>query len=216
MNGVQVTLAFVDDHPLMLNGLKGLFAEEPDYHVVATGFSASEARQIAETHRPDVLFMDLSMPGDVFLVIADIARNFKDTKVMVCTAFSSVDSAMRALDAGANGFVLKTSPIVELFTAIESVRRGELFITTQYASQVLTGLRNRAQREAFNRAVKLNVREKQILGYLRLAETNREIACHLSISEKTVKRYMTTLMQKLHARNRVQVVVQSQDAEKFS
>ncbi len=200
----------------MLNGLTGLFAEEPDYHVVATGFSASEARQIAETHRPDVLFMDLSMPGDVFLVIADIARNFKDTRVMVCTAFSGVDSAMRALDAGANGFVLKTSPVAELFTAVESVRRGELFITAQYASQVLSGLRNRAQREAFNRAVKLNVREKQILGYLRLAETNREIALHLSISEKTVKRYMTTLMQKLHARNRVEVVVQSQNAENYS
>ena len=216
MNGARVKLAFVDDHPLMLNGLTGLFAEGPDYHVVATGFSASEARQIAETHRPDVLFMDLSMPGDVFLVIADIARNFKDTKVMVCTAFSGVDSAMRALDAGANGFVLKTSPVAELFTAVESVRRGELFITAQYASQVLSGLRNRAQREAFNRAVKLNVREKQILGYLRLAETNREIALHLSISEKTVKRYMTTLMQKLHARNRVEVVVQSQKPENYS
>ena len=200
----------------MLNGLKGVFAEAPDYHVVATGISACEARQIAEANRPDVLFMDLSMPGEVFQVIGDIARNFKNTKVMVCTAFSGVDSAMRALDAGANGFVLKTSPVAELFTAVESVRRGELFITTQYASQVLSGLRNRAQREAFNQAVRLNVREKQILGYLRQAETNREIARHLSISEKTVKRYMTTLMQKLHARNRVEVVVQSQKAESLS
>lgn len=216
MNGAQVTLAFVDDHPLMLNGLKELFAEAPDYHVVATGFSASEALQIAATHRPDVLFMDLSMPGDVFSAIADIARNFKDTRVMVCTAFSGVDSAMRALDAGANGFVLKTSPIAELFTAVESVRRGELFITAQYASQVLGGLRNRAQREAFNRAVKLNVRERQILERLRLAKTNREIALSLLISEKTVKRYMTTLMQKLHARNRVEVVVQSQKSENYS
>ena len=117
---------------------------------------------------------------------------------------------MRALDAGATGFVLKSSPVDEIFVAVESVMREELFITGQYASQVMSGLRNRAQREALARKVKLNVREKQIVEYLRQARTNREIALSMSISEKTVKHYMTILMQKLHARNRVEVVVQSQ------
>ena len=210
MSGVRTTIAFVDDHPILLEGLKGLFADVPSYSVIATGSSANEAWQIVETYEPDVLFMDLSMPGDVFATIAKIAKGPARTRVVVYTAFSGVDSAMRALDAGATGFVLKNSPVDEIFEAVESVMREELFITGQYASQVMSGLRNREQREAFNRKVKLNVREQQIVEYLRQARTNREIAVSMSISEKTVKHYMTVLMQKLHARNRVEVVVQSQ------
>ena len=211
MSSVRTTIGFVDDHPILLEGLKGLFADIPSYSVIATGCSANEAWQIVEAHQPDVLFMDLSMPGDVFSAISKIVRAPARTRVVVYTAFSSVDSAMRALDAGATGFVLKSSPVDEIFVAVESVMREELFITGQYASEVMSGLRNRAEREALARKVKLNVREKQIVKYLRQARTNREIAFSMSISEKTVKHYMTTLMQKLHARNRVEVVVQSQN-----
>ena len=210
MYGVKTTIAFVDDHPILVEGLKGLFSDVPSYSVIATGFSANEAWQIVEAHQPDVLFMDLSMPGDVFSAIAKIVRAPARTRVVVYTAFSSVDSAMRALDAGATGFVLKSSPVDEIFVAVEAVMREELFITGQYASQVMSGLRNRAERETLARKIKLNVREKQIVQYLRQARTNREIALSMSISEKTVKHYMTILMQKLHARNRVEVVVQSQ------
>jgi DNA-binding NarL/FixJ family response regulator len=210
MSGAAITIAFVDDHPILLQGMKSLFSGDPSFHVVATGNSANQGRQIAEVHQPDVLFMDLSMPGDVFSVITDIVAHSDRTKIIVFTAFSSVDSAMRALDAGATGFVLKGATFDELFEAIEAVMRGEMFITKQYASQVLGGLRNRAQREAVNRSVKLNVREKQIVEHLLKARTNREIASSLLISEKTVKRYMTTLMLKLHARNRVEVAIQAQ------
>jgi DNA-binding NarL/FixJ family response regulator len=210
MDGIKTTIGFVDDHPILLQGLQGLFSDNPAYNVVATGYSANDALQIAQTHQPDVLFMDLSMPGDVFSVIKQIVRDFSCTKVVVYTAFSGVDSAMRALDAGAMGFVLKSAPVEELFLAAESVVRRELFITRQYASLVMSGLRNRSEREAFNRDVKLNVREKQIVDFLRQARTNREIALSLSLSEKTVKRYMTLIMQKLHARSRVDVLVQLQ------
>ena len=212
MNGVKTTIGFVDDHPILLEGLKGLFSDSPSYSVVATGRSASEAWELVASQQPDVVLMDLSMPGDVYAVIGQIVKSPVRTKVVVYTAFSSVDSAMHALDAGATGFVLKSSPVDEIFEAVESVMRDELFITGQYASQVMTGLRNRAQREALNRKVKLNVREKQIVEYLRQARTNREIAASMSLSEKTVKHYMTILMQKLHARNRVEVVVQSQSS----
>ena len=211
VNDAQVTVAFVDDHPLILDGLKRFFAAEPAYRVVATGDSASEARLIAETHRPDVLFMDLSMPGNAFSVIADVVRRFHKTKVIVCTTFSSVYSAMRAFDAGASGFVLKTSPMEDLVTAVELVRRGELYITAQFKNHVMGGLRNKSRLASFNQAVKLTVRERQILDHLGLAKTNREIALSLSISEKTVRRHSTTLMQKLHARNHVELVIQSLD-----
>ena len=75
MYGVKTTIAFVDDHPILVEGLKGLFSDIPSYSVIATGCSASEAWQIVEAHQPDVLFMDLSMPGDVFSAIAKIVKS---------------------------------------------------------------------------------------------------------------------------------------------
>jgi DNA-binding NarL/FixJ family response regulator len=138
------------------------------------------------------------------------------TKVVVFTAYCSIDSALKALDAGATGFVLKGSPSSELFEAIDMVMSGQMFVTREYASQVMNGLRDRARKQALNEAIKLNVREQQIVGHLMQARTNREIAAELRISEKTVKHYMTGLMAKLKARNRVEVVIaarQNQDSE---
>jgi DNA-binding NarL/FixJ family response regulator len=203
-------VAFVDDHPVLLDGIAALFGRDPAFEVVATGGSAEAALRIVETHAPEILFMDLSMPGNVFAAITDISRSHGTTKTVVFTAFSSVDSALRALDAGAVGFVLKGSTMAELFEAIDAVRRGELFITRQYASQVLSGLRNRARQDEINKAIKLSVREKQILEHLMHARTNREIADRLLLSEKTVKHYMTNLMSKLNARNRVELVIEAQ------
>ena len=120
--------------------------------------------------------MDLSMPGNVFSAIAEISQAKPDVRVVVFTAFSSVDSALRALDAGALGFVLKGTTLTEFFEAIEAVRNGQLFITKQYASQVLSGLRNRTKQDEIDKAAKLSIREKQILEHLLLARTNREIA----------------------------------------
>jgi DNA-binding NarL/FixJ family response regulator len=154
--------------------------------------------------------MDLSMPGNVFSAITQISQDYPGTKILIFTAFSSVDSALRALDAGATGFVLKGSTCEELFEAVDAVLRGEMFITKQYASQVMSGLRERTQRDDLVRPVKLSVREKQIVSQLLQARTNREIASKLLISEKTVKHYMTGLMSKLQARNRVEVVIAAQ------
>ena len=205
-----ITLAFVDDHPVLLEGMTALFSYEPRYKVVAKGSSADDAMNLVREHHPDLLFMDLSMPGDVFSAISEIAERHPDTRVVVFTAFSSVDSALRALDAGATGFVLKGGRMDEVLEAAEVVLRGEMYITKQYAGQVLSGLRNKARRDELARAVRLSVREKQIVGHLLQARTNREIASNLSISEKTVKYYMSTLMTKLNARNRVEVVIAAQ------
>jgi len=187
-----------------------LFGRNPAFEVVATGNSADAALRIVEKHAPEILFLDLSMPGNVFGAIAEISRSQPNVKTVVFTAFSSVDSALRALDAGAMGFVLKGSTLTEMFEATEAVRHGELFITKQYASQVMGGLRNRARQDEINRAIKLSVREKQILEHLMHGRTNREIADSLLLSEKTVKHYMTNMMSKLHARNRVELVIEAQ------
>ncbi|RZJ83912.1 MAG: response regulator transcription factor [Massilia sp.] len=207
---VSASVAFVDDHPVLLEGIVHLFKTKTSFDVVASGFSAMDAVKIAEAARPEILFMDLSMPGNVFEAIAEIAQKHSSVKVIVFTAFSSVDSALRALDAGAMGFVLKGSTLADLHEAITVVMRGELYITQQYASQVMSGLRNRARRDELVKAIKLSVREQQIIQHLMHARTNREIAERLLISEKTVKHYMTTLMSKMKARNRVELVIEAQ------
>ena len=121
-----------------------------------------------------------------------------------------MDPAIRALDAGAAGYVLKGSSAQELIQAVEAVRHGETYITQRFASQVIAALRNTAVRRVAAEAVKFSIREDQIVRLLLRGKTNKEIAVALRISEKTVKNYMTILMQKLNARNRLEVVIAAQ------
>ena len=209
----QVTIAVADDHPVLLEGIVSLFKSNDRFRIVGQADNADSSMQLVTEHSPDVIIMDLSMPGDVFRTISKIAAQMSHTKVVVFTAYCSIDSALKALDAGATGFVLKGSPCAELFEAIEAVLSDQMFITRQYASQVMNGLRDRSRRQALNEAIKLSVREKQIVGQLLQARTNREIASELRISEKTVKHYMTGLMLKLKARNRVEVVIAARQNE---
>nr|WP_295887874.1 response regulator transcription factor [uncultured Devosia sp.] len=208
-----LTVAIADDHPVLLAGMVSLFAGSDRHRVVGQAVCADSSLELVNTLAPDVIIMDLSMPGDVFRTIAQIVATAPNTKVVVFTAYCSIESALKALDAGATGFALKGSPSSELLEAIDTVMAGQMFVTRQYASQVMNGLRERARRQALDEAVKLNVREKQIVGQLMLARTNREIAAQLHISEKTVKHYMTGLMLKLKARNRVEVVIASRESE---
>lgn len=205
-----IRIAFVDDHPVLLKGMAAVFACEEGLEIVAEGESADAALEVVARHKPDVLITDLSMPGNVFGAITEISRTYPQTHVVVFTAFSSVDSVLKALDAGATGFVLKGGRIEEVIEAVSAVMRGELYITKQYAGQVLGGLRSREARERLNNAIRLSVREKQIVGHLMHARTNREIASELLLSENTVKYYMTGLMAKLNARNRMEVVLAAQ------
>ncbi|MCP8883731.1 response regulator transcription factor [Devosia sp. XJ19-1] len=218
-----ITVAIADDHPVLLAGMVSLFSSSDKHQIIGQASSADTSMALVCDYNPDVIIMDLSMPGDVFRTIAQIVATAPNTKVIVFTAFCSIESALKALDAGATGFALKGSPSSELIEAIDTVMAGQLFVTRQYASQVMNGLRERARRQALAEAVKLNVREKQIIGHLMQARTNREIAAQLNISEKTVKHYMTGLMLKLKARNRVEVVIasrlrqdQQQDANALS
>lgn len=211
-----ISLVVADDHPVLLAGMIALFSSSARHKIIGQADSADSSMELVTTLAPDVIVMDLSMPGDVIRTIAQIVATAPQTKVVVFTAYCSIDSALKALDAGATGFVLKGSPSCELFEAIDMVMSGQMFVTREYASQVMNGLRDRARRQALNEAIKLNVREQQIVGHLMQARTNREIAVELRISEKTVKHYMTGLMAKLKARNRVEVVIaarQNQDTE---
>lgn len=205
-----ISIAFVDDHPILLEGIVSVFSRSSELNIVAKGYTTEDALKIAETHSPDILVVDLSMPGDIFEAISKISGRQSNTKVIAFTAATGIDQAVRALDAGASGYVLKGSTADDLLNAVHAVRTGETFITQGFAGKVIAALRNASLRKAAVQAIKLSIREEQIVRLLMRGRTNREIAEQLHISEKTVKHYMTVLMQKLNVRNRLEVVIAAQ------
>jgi DNA-binding NarL/FixJ family response regulator len=183
------------------------------FEVVGTGTSANEIVELCRRTNPQVAVVDLHMPGDVYGAISTAIKVSPATRIVAFTAATGVDSAIRALDAGASGYVLKGSNTTELVNAISSVQSGETYITQNFANRVITGLRDASLRRRAAEAVMLSIREQQIVRLLMIGKTNKEIAIAIKISEKTVKHYMTALMQKLQVRNRLEVVIA---AQKFS
>ncbi|MFD1327190.1 response regulator [Mycoplana ramosa] len=207
----EVTLAFIDDHPVLLEGIGKIFSMDRAFRVVASGSSASDAIHISRQFRPDVLVMDLNMEGNAFEAIGWIARAAPETKVVAFTAASGTDAAVKALEAGASGYVFKGSTTEELRRAIFAVLKGGTFISQEVALSVITALRSSKKGHDLDRnALKLSVREQQVVSFLLLGKTNREIAAELGIGDKTVKHYIGILLQKLQVRNRTELVLAAQ------
>ena len=202
----KIRLALVDDHPTLLRGLAAIFGGDGRYEVVATGASAEQAVEVVRDAHPGVLIVDLSMPGDVFAAIEAMTLSGPTLKIVVFTAFANVELALRAMDAGAHAFVLKGSPSDNLHDAIATVLRGDLYVSPEFSQKLVAGFRKRGRREAAT-AVKLSTRERELVDCLLEAKSNKEIARTLNLTEKTVKHYMTNLMNKLKVRNRVEVVI---------
>ncbi|MGK6315437.1 LuxR C-terminal-related transcriptional regulator [Neorhizobium sp. DT-125] len=207
---MPISVAFVDDHPILLEGLVSLYSGKDDLFVSAQGENAIDALRIAEEKRPDVLVLDLNVPGDILATIEKIVRNCHPTKIIVFTEASNIETAIRILHLGVCGYVLKGSTARDLHEAIRIVHGGNTFITPGFATKIILSMKASELRRRTRVEKRLSVREEQIVSYLMMGKTNREIAQMLDISEKTVKHYMTALMQKLDARNRLEVVLAAQ------
>lgn len=200
-------IAFVDDHPTLLTGIAALFSADGGFSVVGTESSADGAVEVARLTQPDLMTLDLSMPGDVYAAIRTIGELSPATKMIIFTAYADVDLALQALDAGAHAFVLKGRPSEDLFAAIETVTKGGLFVSPDFSPKLIAGFRNRTRREDERSAAKLSPREQQLVQCLLEAKSNKEIARTLNLTEKTVKHYMTNLMYKLKVKSRLEVVL---------
>ncbi|KOF17815.1 response regulator receiver protein [Ensifer adhaerens] len=207
---MSISVAFVDDHPILLEGLVSLYSGKSDLEIVAKGENAVDALKIVEEFSPEVLVLDLSMPGDAIAAIELVAQKYKDTRIIVFTANSSIETAIQVLNYGVSGYVLKGSSASDLHEAIRTVYDGETFITAGFATKVIMAMKTAEIRRRSQAQRRLSLREEQIVRHLMRGSTNREIAACLDISEKTVKHYMTVLMQKLDVRNRVEVVLAAQ------
>lgn len=212
----SVSVALIDGHPITVEGVAHVLAAEGTFTVVARGGGTHDALAIAERHRPDLMILDLAIIGNAIAAIADITARYPGIGIIVFTAAPGVDYAVNALEAGARGYVSKTCTTDELVNAAKAVTAGNTYISQNFASEVVTALRNASVRRIAMQALRLSSREDQIVQFLLGGKTNKEIAFQLGITERTVKHYMTVLMQKLNARNRVEVVIAAQSLKRNS
>jgi len=210
----QLTIAVADDHPVFLAGLNELLSSEGSIQVVGGADTAEASVEMVAATVPDLAILDLSMPGDVIRAIAEITGIAASTRVLVYTAYCSTESAVRALEAGAVGFVLKSSPYEELLEAIDAVFSGKIFVSARYAVAVMAALQEHSRVNTLYETAKLTSRELEIVALLLEGCTNRQIATRLKLSERTVKYYMTHIMLKLKARNRLEVVISARQHER--
>src|SRR6478735_3707310 len=204
------SIAIVEDHPMLMEGIAAFLKQRGGFALAATGNAADDIVSITCTHQPDDMIVDLGMAGDVFKAIAEASRISPKTKIIVFTASASTDDAIGALDAGAKGYVLKGGPGDDLIQALQCAQRNDVYVSPSFATKLICALKDKAlerQKPACNR---LSVREEQIVRLLLCGMMNSEIARELSLSNKTVKSHMTTLMAKLNAHNRLEALIAAQ------
>lgn len=202
----RISIAVVDDHPILRHGLAAVLRNEPRFRFVAEGGSATEALQIAELHRPDIIILDLNIPGGGIEALKQIVLEFPSVRCIILTVCDSGDTAIGALNAGAQGYILKGVSGADLKSAILTVFNNESFVSPEFATKMLLAAQSRSQDTSIADS-RLSFRESQILREVAAGLSNRMVAEKLSISEKTVKHYMSSIMQKYGVSNRVSAVI---------
>ncbi|MEQ1653940.1 MAG: response regulator transcription factor [Hyphomicrobium sp.] len=202
-------IAIVDDHPLFRDGVVLTLGTDATLELVGQGSTAEQAIQIAQDILPDVLLLDISLPGGGIEATREIARLCPYIKVIMLTASENEEHVSSALEAGARGYILKGIGAAELIRTVHAVHEGESYVSPQLAARLLTTMRPRAPAPvaADDPLPSLTRREEQILDAVANGKTNKEVAKQLNISEKTVKHYMTNIMHKLQVRNRVEAAL---------
>jgi DNA-binding NarL/FixJ family response regulator len=196
-----IRLLIADDHPVVRDGLRGMLANEADFEVVGEAASGAEAVLLTERERPDVVLMDLQMPGvDGATATAEITERFPGTRVLVLTTYDTDADILRAVEAGATGYLLKDAPRERLFPAIRSAARGETVLAPTVATRLVNRMRVPAE-EA------LTSREIEVLGLVARGSSNADVAASLFISEATVKTHLLHIFGKLGVDDRTAAVV---------
>lgn len=209
MQGARVSL--ICGHPLLLEGMAYAISSRDDYSIVSQAGLALEALNIAKLDRPDILILDPADYEHIFDTISKIVQLPSNPKVVVLSAYKNIEYVMQALDAGATGYLTYASTSGEFLECTQTVLGGDTFVSPCIAAKLIASLRTAALRKAAAQKLRLTLREEQIVALLRKGKTNREMAVELNLSEKTVKHYMTVLMQKLAARSRLEVVLALKD-----
>ena len=202
----RIRILIVDDHEVVRLGLRILLEGQSEMEVVAEAGNADEALREVERHRPHVAVVDIHLPGRSGLeACQEIRRRFPDTRVVILTSFADDDFIAEALRVGASGYVLKQVGGDELVRAVQATARGETALDPQTAARVVARLRDletKAEADVFRN---LSVREKEVLRLIAKGRSNKEIGAALSLSEITVRNYISNVLDKLGLANRVEL-----------
>jgi len=201
----QIQVLLADDHPVVREGLRGMLAAEPDISVVAEAGSGSEAVAMTLLHRPDVVLMDLRMPsGDGVDAITRIQAARSSSRIIVLTTYDTDADILRAVEAGAAGYLLKDTPRAALVSAIRAAARGETVLAAAVAGRLMTAVRG-PQPDA------LSARETEVLGLVSRGLTNAQIGRVLFVSEATVKTHLMRACAKLGVTGRTAAVTKAME-----
>jgi len=200
----MITVIVADDHAVVRQGLAGLIEAAGDMTVLATATDGEAAVALARQHRPDVVLMDLQMPGtDGVAATRAITDGVPGVEVLVLTSFSDTTRILAALDAGAVGYLLKDAEPEDLLAGVRAVARGESPIHPRAARQLLLARASRS-------GVELSPRETEVLRLVVAGLANKQIARRLGITERTVKAHLTSVFQRIGVTDRTQAALWAQ------
>ena len=208
---MTIRIVLADDHPIFRDGLIHSIEETGNFKVVGVGGSADEAVTLAARHKPDIALLDLSMPGNGITAAARISQAGTAKAIAMLTVSEDSGDVTAAMQAGAIGYLLKGVSAIELRDILGRIANGEAHVSPGLAAQVLRIMQNSKPAEP-NPIDDLTKREEDILKGVAAGKSNRGSGDNLKIQEKTVKHYMTTILSKLQARNRVEAALMAQEA----
>ncbi|MET7839667.1 response regulator transcription factor [Streptomyces sp. NPDC005356] len=203
-----ISLLIVDDHPVVRDGLRGMFESADDFTVLGEASNGAEAVELTARLDPDVVLMDLRMPGGNGVdAIKELTRRGARSRVLVLTTYDTDSDTLPAIEAGATGYLLKDAPREELFTAVRAAADGRTVLSPAVASRLVTAVRT----PAAPADEPLSAREREVLALVAKGTSNREIARVLFISEATVKTHLTHVYGKLGVKDRAAAVAVAYD-----
>lgn len=195
-----IRLLLVDDHPVVRDGLRGMFANESGFEVIGEASDGRQAVDKAAALKPDVVLMDLRMPSmDGVAAIREISARQLPARVLVLTTYDTDRDVVAAIEAGATGYLLKDAPREELLRAVEATARGEPVLSPPVGARLIERVRQPEQET-------VSGREMEVLRLVAAGSTNREIAEALFVSEATVKTHLLHLFNKLGVNDRAAAV----------
>jgi DNA-binding NarL/FixJ family response regulator len=202
----------VDDHPLFLDGLTALLTDAPDLELAGAATSGTQAVELARDTQPDVVVMDVHMPGlNGIEATRRIVADSPHIAVVVLTMFDDDDSIFAALRAGARGYLLKGADQEQIRLAIQAAANGEIIFGTHLAARMLTYF-TAASSSPPPVFPQLTDREREVLDLVAQGKANPVIAVKLSLSQKTVRNHVSNILTKLQVADRAQAIVQARDA----
>jgi len=202
---MSLRILLVDDHEVVRLGIKSLLSRYSQFQVIAEASGANEALQQVERFEPDVVVMDIRLPGKSGIdATREITTNFPGIKVIVLTSFAEDELLFDAISAGASGYVLKQIASNELIRALETIGRGDSLLDPAVTKRVFDRVREASRKAEDEAFANLTDRELNVLALIAKGKTNKEIAAHIFLSEKTVRNYVSSLLSKLHLSTRAE------------